>query len=315
MQISKVTDRARNAGQAWVWLVALLTVGIWAETFVSSKILLSNGLAPADIFLYRFILAYCAIWIISPKQLWSKTLTDEFRFLLLGIIGGSLYFLAENTAIKYSTASNVAILVESAPLLTAILLAIFYKDERMTTRQTIGSAIAIVGMVLVILNGQFVLKLNPIGDSLAIGAALSWALYSLIIRQLSGKYNVILVTRKVFFYGLLTIIPYFIFVNPLNRDTTLLLRPVVWINLVYLGLVASMTCFVTWNWALRRLGTVRTTNLIYGQCIFTMLIANIVLGERITWMAVIGTIILITGMVLAVKSKPNQTRKCQPVAQ
>lgn len=309
MRVTRINKKAGKVGQTWVWIVAILTVGIWAGTFVSSKILINNGLAPADIFLYRFIIAYVAIWIVSPKTVWSRTLLDELRLMSLGITGGSLYFLTENTAIKYSTASNVAILVESAPLLTTLLVAIFYKEERISARQTIGSFIAITGMILVILNGQIVLKLNPIGDTLAVGAALSWAIYSIILRQISEKYNIVFITRKVFLYGLLTIIPYFIFIKPLNHDTTLLCKPVVWIILAYLGLIASMTCFVTWNWALRRLGTVRTTNLIYGQCIFTMLTANIVLGERITWMAVIGTVILITGMLLAIKSNPDNGQK------
>lgn len=108
------------------------------------------------------------------------------------------------------------------------------------------------------------------------------------------------ITRKVFFYGLLTIGIYFLAVKPLNADPAVLAKPVVWGNLVYLGLVASLLCFVVWNWALGKLGTVRTTNLIYGQSFFTMAIAHIVLGEDITWMAILGTVILVVGMVNAV---------------
>lgn len=282
-------------------IVALVVVFIWGETFISTKVLITSGLMPADIFIYRFSLAYVCLWAFCPKQLWCDSWKDELVMVLLGIFGGSLYFLSENTALKFSTASNVSILVCSAPLLTALLISLFYKDERMNARQVLGSMIAFAGMALVVLNGSHVLNLNPLGDLLAVGAALTWGFYSLFMKNVSDKYGVRFITRKVFGYGLLTMLPYFSFVSPLNTDPAILSQPAVWGNLVYLGLIASLLCFLTWNWCLPRLGTVRTTNLIYSQPFFTMLIAYVVLGERITWMAVIGTIILIGGMMMAVK--------------
>ena len=297
-----VSSRAADMNRKILpWIAAVFVVAVWAETFVSTKLLLNNGLLPPDIFFYRFLLAYLCIWIISPKRIWSYSWKDELRFLLLGITGGSLYFLAENSALEFSTASNVAILVGSAPLITALLVGIFYREERMRPRQVIGSVVAFMGMALVILNGQLVLHVNPKGDAMAVGAALVWGIYSLLIRKLSGRYDVSFITRKVFAYGLLTMGLYFLAVRPLSVDMAILSRPVVWGNLIYLGLVASLLCFVLWNWALSKLGTIRTTNLIYGQCFFTMVIANLVLGERITLMAVAGTVVLILGMILAVK--------------
>lgn len=283
------------------WGAAILTVAIWGETFVSTKLLLNNGMMPPDIFFFRFLLAYACIWIFSPKRLFSRSLKDEFRFLLLGITGGSLYFLAENSALKFSTASNVAILVGSAPLLTAIVVGIFCKEERMSMKQWTGSAIAFFGMAMVVLNGKLVLNINPLGDALAIAAAGMWAVYSLILRQVSDRYDVRFITRKVFAYGLLSMGVYFLAVRPLDIDIVVLSKPIVWGNLIYLGLVASLGCFLMWNWAVTQLGTVRTTNIIYGQCFFTMLIAAIILGEKITPMAVLGTVILTSGMMLAIK--------------
>lgn len=288
-------------GTTVAMIVALVVVFIWGETFISTKVLITSGLMPADIFIYRFSLAYVCLWAFCPKQLWCDSWKDELVMVLLGIFGGSLYFLSENTALKFSTASNVSILVCSAPLLTALLISLFYKDERMNARQVLGSLLAFAGMALVVMNGSHVLNLNPLGDLLAVGAALTWGFYSLFMKNVSDKYGVRFITRKVFGYGLLTMLPYFLFVSPLNTDPAILSQPAVWGNLVYLGLIASLLCFLTWNWCLPRLGTVRTTNLIYSQPFFTMLIAYVVLGERITWMAVIGTIILIGGMMMAVK--------------
>lgn len=277
-------------------------MAIWGETFVSSKVLLAAGLMPADIFVMRFSMAYVGIALCSHKQLWAKSLRHELMLLALGVLGGSLYFLSENMALLYSTASNVAILVGSTPLITALLLSLFYREERMHGRQIAGSLVAFLGMALVIFNGQFVLHLSPRGDLLALGAALTWGFYSLTMKQLSPHYDALFITRKVFAYGVLSILPYFWLVEPLHLEPSVLRQPHVWGNLVYLGLVASMLCYFSWNWVLSRIGTVRATNIIYLQAFFTMLVAHLVLGELITWMAIAGSLILIVGMVMAVRT-------------
>lgn len=280
-------------------LTALLVVMIWGETFVSTKMLLNAGLMPADIFFYRFLLAYVLTWFVSYKRLFCRNLTDELTTFALGVLGGSLYFLTENMALVYSTASNVAILLSSCPLLTALLLSIFYKSERLSKKQIFGSFLAFIGMVMVVLNGQLILHLNPRGDALAIGAAVCWAFYSLLMKRVMHKYSSWFITRKVFFYGLLTILPYYALVSPLNTDVNILSRPVVYGNLLYLGAVASMFCYIMWNWTLSKLGAVKATNYLYLQSLFTMVFASLILHERITWMAIAGAAILILGMIRA----------------
>lgn len=279
-------------------LLALFVVAIWGETFVSSKVLLGSGMMPADIFFYRFTMAYVFLILLSHGRMWADSLRHELLLLATGVTGGSLYFLTENMALRYSTASNVAILVGTVPLVTAILLACFYRDERLGRRQILGSVVAFAGVSMVVMNGRLVLHLNPLGDALALSAALCWGLYSLCMKPLAAHYDTKFITRKVFGYGLLTIIPWFIFVQPLQTDIGILVQPKVWINLVYLGLVASLLCFLLWNWTLPRVGVVRATNILYLQAVFTMIISAIVLGERITWMALLGTLVLIGGMMM-----------------
>lgn len=296
-----------KGGKGASHLVALLVVLIWGTTFVSSKVLLNSGLLPADIFFVRFVIAYCCMLCISHKRLFANSLADELTLLGLGMMGGSLYFLTENMALLYSTTSNVSILVSTTPLVTAMLLAIFYKSERLNTRQIIGSIVAFIGVVLVVLNGQLVLHLNPLGDTLALGASLTWGLYSLFMRRIMNKYSADFITRKVFFYGVMTILPYFAFVNPLDISLLTSGNVTIWGNLLFLGFVASTGGYLLWNWVMRELGAVKSTNYIYLQSLITMIAGAIVLGERITPMAVAGAVILIAGMVLAVRKKRAKT--------
>lgn len=284
-------------------LTALLVVLIWGTTFVSSKVLLNSGLQPADIFFVRFVIAYCCMLGISHKRLFASSWIDELTLLGLGMMGGSLYFLTENMALLYSTTANVSILVSTTPLVTAMLLAIFYKSERLNARQITGSVIAFIGVVLVVLNGQLILHLNPLGDTLALSASLTWGLYSLFMRRIMNKYSADFITRKVFFYGIMTILPYFIIVHPLNIGILASGNMTIWGNIIFLGFIASTGGYLMWNWVMRELGAVKSTNYIYLQSLVTMIAGAMFLGERITIMAVAGAVILIAGMVLAVRKK------------
>jgi len=295
----------------WYHLIAFSVMSVWGVTFVSSKVLLFNGLSPEAIFFYRFTLAYIGIWFFGignqrqlKNKLFSKTWRDEFLFVLLGVFGGSLYFLAENTALKYTFASNVSLIVCTAPLLTVMLTHFMLKNEKIGGRVIIGFILALLGVALVVFNGQFVLKLNPLGDFLSFLAALCWAFYTIILKRLGSRYNSLFITRKVFFYGLLTILPTFLF-RPLITNPEILFRPVVWGNLLFLGLIASLLCYFAWNVVVKQLGTIRSANYIYLNPIATLIASSIIIHEKITGIALAGTALILIGMFWVEKGMPK----------
>ena len=278
-----------------VYVIAFVIVVIWGCTFVQTKILINSGLRPDEIFLFRFTLAYILILPLAGKRLFLDNWTDEALAAALGLTGGSLYFVTENYALAYGYCSNVALIVCLTPMITAIIVGCFYKSERMGRSAVIGSAIAFVGMALVVFNGNFILQLSPLGDVLALAACLCWALYTLIIKRLQDKYSNMLVTRKIFGYGLLTILP-MLFVRGVNIELLVDGGAVVWGNILFLGCVASLLCFLGWNFCLERLGTVRATNLLYLNPVISITTSAIVLGERVTWIAILGAVLILAGL-------------------
>lgn len=276
-------------------LAALFTVSVWGATFVSTKALIAAGLTPAEIFLMRFALGYLCILPLAPRRLRAENRRDEAAFAAAGVCGGSLYFLLENVALEYAPASNVSLLVCTAPVWTALAAGRADRGERMTRRQAAGAALAAAGMALVVLNGRFVLHISPAGDLLALAAALSWMGYSLVIKRLGARYPASFIARKVFFYGMATILPVFAF-RPFAATGVLLARPVVWANLLFLGVVASGFCYALWNTVMRRLGAVRATNYIFFNPLVTMLTAALCIGERITTPALAGAAMILCGM-------------------
>ena len=285
--------------------VAFLVVAIWGSTFVFTKLLLLGGFSPAQIFTLRFIIAYVMLLVFC---LWRgirwlcDSWKDELLMLGLGISGGSLYFLAENEAMNHTTTTNTSLIVCLCPLFASLLIGLFYKSQRLNRIQIIGTIIAATGLVVVVMNGHFVLHLSPLGDTLAFIACICWAVYSLLMIPANAKYDTIFVTRKVFFYGLLSMIPYFIFFPGLNVHKLFEQPALLW-NLLFLGCVASTFCFLTWNWVMKKLGAIIVTNYVYFNPVTTILFAWLLLSEPITGYFIFGTVLILVGMYLSDKHK------------
>ena len=289
-------------------IVAFLVVAIWGSTFVYTKLLLLNGLSPAQIFTLRFTIAYVlllAFDLITKRDAFRvkcRTWRDELRMMGLGVSGGSLYFLTENEAMNHTTTTNTSLIVCLCPIFATALISLFYKSERLKPVQMAGTLLAAVGVTVVVLNGRFVLHLSPLGDALAFSACLCWAVYSLLMISANQRYDTVFITRKVFFYGLLSMIPYYLLI-PGFPPASLVLRPDILANLLFLGCVASMLCFLAWNWVMKKLGAVAATNYVYFNPVTTILFAWLILSEQITIYFIIGSILILLGMYLADRKK------------
>lgn len=277
-------------------ILILLTVFVWGITFVSTKILVVAGLGPMEIALYRFIIAYILLWFMFPKFI-KTTIKEELFFFFSGFSGVTLYFLFENNALVFTTASNASFIVSTAPLLTAVI-AHFVTNEKIGKHFVAGFFLSAAGMFLIIFNGKFVLNLNPLGDLLAFLSALSWAVYSILIKSTESKYNLFYINRKIFFYGLLTILPFVIFTEK-KLSLHLLYEPVILGNILFLGIVASALCYVLWQKAVVLIGVIKTNNYIYLIPVVTALFSIVILGERLTLLMTCGAILIIAGLIVS----------------
>ena len=280
-------------------LLAVFIVIVWGTTFISSKQLLLAGLTPHDIIFYRFCMAYLCLGLCArPFRLWADNWKDEALFLLLGLFGGTLYFLTENNALRFTYVSNVSLICSTTPLLTLLLKYSVVSRSLPGARLVIGSLVAFLGVAVVVLNGRLVFRLSPVGDLLCVGSALSWSLYTLLIEPLSRRYPVVFITRKIFFYSLLTLLPTFL-VEPLTVRSALLLSAAVWPQLLFLGVVASFGCFMLWNVCLNRIGAIVASNYIYLTPVVSIVASNLVLGERMNLALFAGTALVLAGMAVA----------------
>lgn len=279
-------------------LSAFFTIFIWGTTYISTKVLLKS-FAPIEILVIRFVLGYAALFIAYPHKLKFNSWKQEGVFMCAGLSGITFYYLLENIALTYTMASNVGIIISIAPLVTAVFAYFFLKGDKLKTNFIIGFVAAMIGIFLISFNGNTVFKLNPLGDFLAAMAALVWAAYSIFAKKISSYgYPTIATTRRTFFYGLIFMLPFLMFYD-INLDFNRFKDPTNLYNLLFLSFAASALCFVTWNFSVKILGAVKTSIYIYLSPVITVVTSIIILHERITSLAALGTVLTLLGLVIS----------------
>lgn len=282
---------------------AILVMVAWGTSFLSSKVLMVNGgFTPVEVFIYRFTFAYIILLTMTFKKIRANNLYDEFLFLICGLCAGSIYFVAENYALKYTTTGNVSLLVGISPVFTTILMALIYRFIP-KPNVVIGSLIAFAGVACVIFSSGEGFEINPIGDFIALSAAISWSVYTIVVKRLNPFYSSLFITRKLFFYGVITALPLLILQDqPLRLDLLFdLSQPQFLMNFLFLGLFCSAFAYLVWSEVMKKLGAIKANNYLYIQPIVTMIAGYFILGEQIYLLGYIGCVLIIGGLLLSEK--------------
>ena len=273
-------------------ILAITTVLIWASTFIVSKVLLEQ-MRPLQILFYRFLMAVVFLSIIFPKFRKPESLKKELFFM---VTGGTLalYFFFENSALKHTYSSNVSLIVATIPFITAFLSGLLYKTPFFNRKNLIGFTVSYLGVLLIILNGNKLVGVEPIGDLFALIAALMFAIYTVILQRIQKGYQIAELTRKIFFYGLV-ILGVIILVSQESLHIEVITTKIM-ISMLFLGLIASTLAFLMWNSAIQYIGSIKTNQYIYLVPVITTILSAVVIREKITIITVIGAALIILGL-------------------
>lgn len=282
-------------------MLALGTILVWGTTFIASTVALRT-LAPIELLALRMVVALTALFLVGRQRLRLKSRRHELYLMGAGLSGVVLYFLFENIALTYTSSSNCSVIISTAPFFVAIATRLFIREEKLTRSFFIGFVVAIAGVGMVSFAGHE-LHFNPLGDGLCILAAVSWAFYSVFIRKLDGfGYNTLLITRRIFLYGLIFLVP----LTPLfgfSVAWTDVVNPATLACVLFLGLVASALCFVTWNTAVRLIGPMKTSAYIYLTPGITILFAWLILRDPIHPLAIAGAVLTLLGLLISQRGR------------
>ncbi|MCI1985360.1 MAG: DMT family transporter [Lactobacillus sp.] len=279
-------------------LAAAVTVFIWGTTFIATKVLLRH-FGPVEILLTRFVIGYVALLIMRPGRVHLAHPRQEWWFVGAGASGITLYYLLENLALAHTTASNVGIIVTISPFLTALLAQLWLHAPKPSRWFYFGFVLAISGVILISYRGGATMHGNLMGDVLAVLAACAWAVYSILTTKIGElSLNLIQSTRHVFFYGIVLMLPIMAGFG-FHIDYQQLVQPQTLANFLYLGIGACAVCFVTWNLAVKRLGTVRSSVYIYVVPVITLVFSVWLLHEPMTPLIFSGAVLTLLGLWLS----------------
>lgn len=284
-------------------IAILLTMCAWGSSFICTKVLMvDGGLTPVEVYIYRFVVAYILLLLLTFRQIRSNNWKDELQLLLCGMCAGSLYFVTENYALKYTSTGNVSLLGSISPIFTTILVAIIYR-VRMKPGVILGSIIAFSGVASIVFSHGEGIEIRPTGDILALSASLSWAIYAVAIRRLSPLYNTLFITRKLFFYGVITALPLLLIQDePLHLSVLFnFSQPQFGMNFMFLVISCSVCAYIIYNEGMKILGSVTASNYLYLQPLVTMVAGYFIFDEVITPLGYLGCVLIIGGLVISDK--------------
>lgn len=289
---------------------ALITMGCWGTSFLSTKILMEDGgFTPVETFIYRFTSAYLLLLLLTFRKIFSNSWKDEFSFLICGLCAGSLFFITENYALQNTTTGNVSLLSSISPIFTTILMGIVF-HVRIRIAEILGSIVAFIGVGCIIFSHGEGFEVNPKGDLLVLASAMSWAVYTIVVKRLIPIYSSLFITRKLFFYGVVTALPLLIMQHePLHLRLLFdFSQPKYLLNLGFLVVMCSCCAYLIWNEVMKVLGQVKANNYLYLQPIVTMISAYFVFHEHIYILGYIGCALIIGGLVMADKLNLEKLR-------
>lgn len=279
--------------------LAIFTILVWGVTFISTK-QLSQSFSAMEILFFRYFIAYIALWVACPKALKVKSLKEELYILGAALSGALVYQYLENLSVTYTNPASVCFITALSPVFTAIF-AYFFLREKVNAKLFIGMAICLVGVFLVSFGDSMELETGLLGDVIIFCGVWLWAVYSILVKKIdSFGYSGVLITRRIFFYALVFMLPFMIKRAP-QLDYNALINVSSVGNLLFLGVLASAVCFYTWNRSVIKLGATATSKYLFVMPAITLVAQMIFGGGSLGIASLIGMAIIFVGLAVIQK--------------
>lgn len=280
-----------------IYLKLFLMSVFWGGTFVATKIASHYVTAFQGGFL-RFSIAsvgLVAVFYFS-KQTFPKWNLEAFLVTVLmsffGIIAYNYFFF---NALSYLAPSRASLLVSLNPIIILFLSALFY-GEKITSIKIIGVLTSLFGAVIVISKGNFMNIFSGFGkgELLALGCPTTWAIYTLLSRNLTNTQTPLFTTMMASILGAIGLLPL-----AQNDGLYFSSLPIsAWYSLIYLALAGTVLGFVWYAEGIEKLGVVKTSIFNNLVPVFGVLLSFLVLKEEITWSVLIGGLFVILGVAM-----------------
>ena len=280
----------------------ILATLLWGGNFVIGRAV-TGDIPPITLAFLRWCVAFIVFLPIAYpyiKKDWSKLKAHWPIVCVLALTGVACFNTLVYIGVYYTTSINASLMNSSTPIIIYILSFLFLK-ERLSTYQLLGTFISLIGVLFIISNGSLetllAFSFNK-GDLIVLFAVFCWAVYSLLIKQYAGRlpgYSTFLATIVI---GAIMLLPFSIY--ELTMTTTVINWSASTIGAIfYVGIIASIVAFLSWNSGVVALGANRASIYLNFIPVFATIFAVLFLDEQLQIAQFLGGIAVVSGVILS----------------
>lgn len=286
-----------------IYAMLAITVVFWAGSFSAAKVAVEH-LPPFVAAFARFAGASLILMPLALVSAGGKAVPQKKNWPLLAVLGLTgvfAYNIFFMIGLRYTTASNAALIVGTNPAVTAALSVLLLK-ERLASRQALGILVSLTGVAIVITGGSVRSVVESgvnLGDLLLVGAMLSWVAYTIVGKKVLEDMSPLVSNAWSCSIGALFFLPLAAYQA---RAVDFASVPMAaWAGIAYLAVFASAIGFVWWYRGVREIGAARASVFINLNPVFGSLIGWLTLGEQLTPARLAGMAFVVTGVYLTTR--------------
>lgn len=291
---------------------ALGAAFFWSFSFIWFKIAYL-GYNPITVVIFRLAISAGLITLIAwgLKRLQKPSRKDFRLFLLMALFEPFIYFLGESYGLMYVSPTVAAVIVATIPLISPVAAWYFYR-EKLKWMNSAGLLFSFAGVALVVLNGSFRFEASPLGVGLEFMAVLAAISYSVVLRNLVGRYNTLTIIAYQNIIGVVLFLPIWLTFE-FNDFLTRPFHPEAFRAIIFLAVFASTLAFVFFTQSIRQLGVNRSNTFINLIPVFVAILSFFILKESLEFQQIIGIVIVVAGLFLAQIKRKNRKNEMEPV--
>ena len=282
------------------YLEALFAVIVWGASFIATKIAVGQ-ISPISVVWIRFAIGIPILFaaVLMRKQFAFPKGTEWLYFTLLGFIGIAFHQWLQSNGLQTSEATTTAWIVATTPAFLSILGWLVLK-EKLTLVQISGILLAMTGVIVVVSKGDLtslsIGKFGAPGDVLILISSVNWAVFSILSRHGLKRHPSTRMTFWVMTIGWLITSAAFVGQGHFTELPNLDARG--WWSLIYLGIFTTGLAYIAWFDVLSQLPAAQSGAFLFLEPPSSMIVAAIILNERVTIASIIGGAVILLGVWL-----------------
>ncbi|HMK46336.1 MAG TPA: DMT family transporter [Methanocella sp.] len=289
-----------------IMIIGLVLVNVlWGASSIAAKEVLTQ-LNPVETVTIRFAIAFAVVLaaaLLFKQDALKVRLSDIPAFIFLSITGVSLQFVLQVFSLVYTTVTNFSLLFNLSTFFIIIFGALLL-NEAPKRKQLIGGLVGFVGVFLIVAAGTVDLSLAHLpGDLMGLSSAALFGLYTVASKKISRRYSPLTLLLYTFFFGLVGMLPFYVFTTPMRSLTTL--TPLSWVSLGFLAICCSVVAFLIYNHGLEKLPASMVGMSIYVTPLAGVTLAVILLGESLTIYTIAGAVLIMAGLYIIQNRSAN----------